>query len=127
MFKDFLREIFSNKCQLISLRLNVPTVYFTDINFHQCLSLSSNAYSSSISNQNSCYCITLRYLHIRISYACFLEHLIEYVPNLKCLSVCLQRGWGRNDPLEPTFGTLEKSDVIWSNKVKKLSLSYSND
>jgi len=127
MFKDFLREIFSNKCQLISLRLNVPIVNFTNMNFHQCLSLSSNVYSSSISNQNSCYYITLRYLHIRISYACFLEHLIEHVPNLKCLSVCLRRGWGRNDPLESTFGTLEKSNVIWSNKVKKLSLSYSND
>ncbi|CAM4786287.1 unnamed protein product [Rotaria magnacalcarata] len=118
MFKDLLNEIFSEKCQLISLRLDIPCDH-SYLNIYQCLS------SSAISNTSKIQycCMTLRYVDIRLHYTCLIEHLIEHVPNLERLSVYLRESWNRNKLWDLTIGPFEESDTMLVNKkfdVKKL-------
>ncbi|CAF3299899.1 unnamed protein product [Rotaria socialis] len=118
MFKDLLNEIFSEKCQLISLRLDIPRDH-SYLNIHQCL--SSSAISNTIKIQYCC--MTLRYVDIRLHYACLIEHLIEHVPNLERLSVYLRESWNRNKLWDLTIGPFEESDTMPVNKkfdVKRL-------
>jgi hypothetical protein len=119
MFKDLICQIFSERCQLIFLRLDTPyhdTFITNDI--HQCLSLPSDRYSISSLNKAQHCCMTLRYLHICIHYGCFLEHLVEHVPNLERLSVYFRRPWIRNEIYGWISKPIGESNDTWPNKVK---------
>lgn len=111
MFKEFLRKLFSDNCQLTSLKLDVSTDDFY-ANIHQCFSL--------INNELGMHCMSLRYLHIHLIYGFLFEHIIEHAPNLEILSIhfknSLVREWSyyRSEikAFVPTY-------VNWYNKVKK--------
>jgi hypothetical protein len=107
MFKDLVRQLFSPKCQLISLRLDIPHDE-SSINIYQCLSFSADR------------CMSLRYLHVRLHYGCLLLHIIELVPNLEQLSVCLRTPSVRNEFFDSSSGTFRKSDEMCYNKVRQL-------
>ncbi|CAF4508032.1 unnamed protein product [Rotaria sp. Silwood2] len=84
MFKQLLSQIFSGQCQLTSRHL-----YMTKLRYaiHQCLkSYPSHLPLTTNSNELQSYCVSLRRLHIQLEYTCFLEHLIDRVPNLEQLS-----------------------------------------
>lgn len=121
MLKQFLCQLFSDKCQLISLQLDIPDGN-TSTNIHQSLSLPSNL--CSMYNKIPYSCMSLRYLHIRLDCACFLEDVIERVPNLKKLSVYLRSSWVRNRFGESTMGTFAQSNETWSSKVRYLYLLF---
>ncbi|CAF3326532.1 unnamed protein product [Rotaria socialis] len=118
MFEKFLCKIFSGQCQLISLHLDISEA---SPSIHQCLKSHSSTFSSNnIVDLFHSNCLTLRYLHIRSRYPCFLEHLIEHVPNLEQLTICFQ--YLRMDFVEG-YSNIQKlvtSNVNWSNKVPKL-------
>jgi hypothetical protein len=114
MFKKFIRQLFSDKCQLTSLRLDIANdESFTKI--HQCLTLSSYP-SNSISNTKQNCCMTLRYLYIRLKYICLLEHLIKHIPNIERLSVICST-LNMEPRSESNIETLIKSNGNWFEKV----------
>ena len=107
MYNNLLRQLFSGKCQLTSLRFNIPYNYASD-----------NLFSHSMFNTAQYYCLTLRYLHIHLNLTCFLEQLIEHVPNLERLSVYLPVSWDKDSPSEPPIKRFVQSNEAWSNKVR---------
>jgi hypothetical protein len=114
MFKKFLRQLFSDKCQLISLELDISNdKNFVDI--HECFSLSS------ISNNNIVvtHCITLRYLHIHLIYGYFLEHIIEHVPALESLSVIFKYSLIRESSYESEMKQFPSTTLNWYKKVRR--------
>ncbi|CAF4763783.1 unnamed protein product, partial [Rotaria sp. Silwood2] len=66
------------------------------------------------------YCITLRDLYIRLDYTCFLEDLIEYVPNLEQLSVHLENLKRDNESYDENIQSPILTNGNWFNKVPKL-------
>ncbi|CAF0879798.1 unnamed protein product [Adineta steineri] len=117
MFQQLLNEIFSNKCQLISLELDITQSFYS---IHQCLNSDSHLQSKTIFNEYQSYCLTLRRLHIRLDYRCFLEHLIEHVPNLEQLSVHFQSSLDKIFVSASNIETLVLSNGNWYNKIPKL-------
>ena len=119
MIKQLLCQLFSARCQLTSLRLDISHG-FRNPSIHR--SLDSNSYLSfnSIQHELQSYCMTLRCLHIRLNHTRFLENLIEHVPNLEQMSVEFHYAL--------KFGSFDKSNVEkltqsnkdWFNKVRKL-------
>ncbi|CAF4970382.1 unnamed protein product [Rotaria sp. Silwood1] len=114
MFKQLLCKIFSDQCQLTSLKLDI-TKSFNSI--HQCLNLQSHLEQNTISK--SC-CLTLRRLCIHIDHKCFLEHLIEHTPNLEQLSVHFRNFLFNNDHPDSDTQALIISNGNWFNKISKL-------
>jgi len=117
MFKQLIRQFFSDKCQLMFLRLDIaddapPT------NIHQCLILSSHPSTNSISNKIQYGCLTLRYLYIRIKYTCLLEHLIEHIPNIERLSVIFKQSMDIEPRSKSDMEILIKSNGNWFEKVR---------
>ncbi|CAF3078204.1 unnamed protein product [Rotaria sp. Silwood2] len=104
MFKVFLCQLFSEKCHLISLRFDISNE-LTDGKIHRCLSSNFCHSSNLIQYQLPTCCLTLRHLHIRLRYACFLENLVEHVPNLEQIS---------------NVERLKQSNENWFNKIPKL-------
>jgi hypothetical protein len=117
MYNNLLRQLFSGKCQLTSLRLDIPYDY-SCINIHEILSLFSDICSHSMFNTAQYCCMTLRYLHIHLNLTCFLEQLIEHVPNLERLSVYLPIFWNEYSPSGPLIKRFVQSNEAWSNKVR---------
>jgi hypothetical protein len=110
-----ITQIFSNDCQLTSLRLDIACADGNE-HPHQCLKPRSN-----ISSYPEYRCINLRYLHIRIKYICFFEHFIEYIPYLEHLSVTFPHGFYTCPRSTLNIDILSKPNVNWSNKVRKNS------
>ncbi|CAF3361200.1 unnamed protein product [Rotaria socialis] len=86
LIKQLLCQLFSGRCRLKSLRLDISNE-FTSGDIHQCLVGNSYFSSNFIVNQCESCCMTLRRLFIRLKYTFFLENLIEHVPNLEEMSV----------------------------------------
>jgi len=117
MFDKFLRKIFSGQCQLISLQLDISKSYSDT---HQCLkSHYGNVSSNKIIDLFQSNCLTLRYLHIRIQYTYFLEHLIEHVPNLEQLTVCFRYSLMLFNKSYSDIQKLTTSNENWFNKVRQ--------
>jgi len=118
MFKVFLRQLFSGQCHLTSLRLDISNG-LTDGDIHRCL--TSNFYHSSnfIQYQHPSCCLTLRRLHIQLKYACFLENLLEHVPNLEQMSVQFHSSLIFDLLCRSNVERLEQSNENWFNKVRK--------
>ncbi len=117
MYNNLLRQLFSGKCQLTSLRLDIPYDY-SCINIDESLSIFSDLSSHSMFNTAQYCCMTLRYLHIHLNFTCFLEQLIERVPNLERLSVYLPRLWDKDSLSGPPIKRFVQSNEAWSNKVR---------
>ncbi|CAF3881888.1 unnamed protein product [Rotaria sp. Silwood1] len=115
MFKQLIRQFFSNKSQLTYLRFDIADDN-SPINIHQCLTLSPHPYSSSIFNKAQYCCLTLRYLYICSKYTYFLEQLIEYIPNIERLSVTFKRRMDFEPRSKFTIETLIKFNRNWFEK-----------
>ncbi len=88
MFQQLLCQMFSNQCQLTYLRLDIRKSSF---DIHQCLKSNSHHRLNTVADGFQSYCLTLRRLQIHLDYTCFLEDLIEHVPNLEQLLVYCQQ------------------------------------
>lgn len=115
MFKQILCQIFSNQCQLTSLQLDMAKLS-SDI--HQSLNSHSCVSTNKISNDFQSYCITLRRLCIHLGHICFLEHLIESVPNLEQLSVHFCNPSKDKYYLDSKINIPKLSNENWFNKVR---------
>ncbi|CAF3793008.1 unnamed protein product [Rotaria sp. Silwood1] len=113
MFKQILCQIFSNQCQLTSLQLDIANLSYE---IHQSLNSPDYLSSNKISNESQSYCITLRRLFIHLEYACFLEHLIEYVPNLEQLSIHFRNSLIDKYRLDSNIQIPKLSNGNWFNK-----------
>ncbi|CAF3323115.1 unnamed protein product [Rotaria sp. Silwood2] len=109
MFKQLIRQFFSNKSQLTCLRFDIADDN-SPINIHQCLTLSPHPSSSSIFDKTQYCCLTLRHLYICLKYTYFLEQLIEYIPNIERLSVTFKRQMDFEPRSKSTIETLIKSN-----------------
>ncbi|CAF2791573.1 unnamed protein product [Rotaria sp. Silwood2] len=118
MFKQLLSQIFSGQCQLTSRHL-----YMTKLRYaiHQCLkSYPSHLPLTTNSNELQSYCVSLRRLHIQLEYTCFLEHLIDRVPNLEQLSAVFSQLRCGDQLRDSNFQRSILSNESWFNKVPKL-------
>ncbi|CAF3392948.1 unnamed protein product [Rotaria socialis] len=119
MMGQLLCKIFSAQCQLKTLRLDISNV-FKSGRTHQCLESKPYLSSDSTQHELQSYCMTLRYLYIRLNQTCFLENLIEHAPNLEQLSVefhyLLKFGSCETSNVE----ILKQSNENWFNKTPKL-------
>ena len=84
--EQLLRLIFSEKCQLQYLRLDISEEYRGGP-LHECLSRKSSFYPNSTQPYAPSCCVTLRQIDIRLNSTSFLLNLIAHVPNLEELSV----------------------------------------
>lgn len=115
MFKEFLTKMFSDKCQLTSLELDISND-MSNVDIHRCFSFPSNTYSNIINSGLVTHCMNLRYLHIHLMYGSILEHIIQCVPALEVLSVEFTQKLIKDDVafkikrFAPTF-------VNWYDKV----------
>ncbi|CAF3738920.1 unnamed protein product [Rotaria socialis] len=96
LIKQLLCQLFSGRCRLKSLRLDISNE-FTSGDIHQCLVGNSYFSSNFIVNQCESCCMTLRRLFIRLKYTFFLENLIEHVPNLEEINYSYIFNWPRID------------------------------
>jgi hypothetical protein len=113
MIKQFVCQLFSSECHLTSLRLDISNEFRLGP-IHQCLaSKPDDSRNFLIHSCNT----TLQRLHIRLNHSCFLESLIEYVPNLEQLSVKFDRSLTFNNFWEPNIETLSESTESWFKKV----------
>ncbi|CAF3370587.1 unnamed protein product, partial [Rotaria socialis] len=115
MIKKLISQLFSDKCQLILLRLDIGDDD-NPLNIHKCFTSCSHPSSTSISNINQYCCWTLRYLYISLKYPSFLEHLIEHIPNIERLSVSFKNWMGLEFRSRSDIDTLIKSNGNWCEK-----------
>ncbi|CAF3461795.1 unnamed protein product [Rotaria sp. Silwood2] len=116
MFKQILRQIFSNQCQLTSLQLDISKLSYE---IHQSLNSDFNvSTTNNISNDFQSYCISLHRLHIYLDYTCFLEDLIKYVPNLEQLSVHFRNSLIDKNYLDSNINIPNLSKNNWFNQIK---------
>ncbi|CAF1298954.1 unnamed protein product, partial [Adineta steineri] len=117
MFQQLLCQIFSEQCQLTSLKLDIKEIIDR---VNQCLKSHSSLRSKTVSDGLQSYCTTLRQLDIHLNDADFLEDIIERIPNVEQLSVDLkrlQRSWNSTNY---ELQNLILPDGNWFNKVPKL-------
>ncbi|CAF4638141.1 unnamed protein product, partial [Rotaria sp. Silwood2] len=119
MLKQFLCQLFSGQCQLKSLRLDISNE-FRDGFFHRCLSSNSNLSFDFIQYPYRSSCVTLRRLHIRLNQSCFLENLIEYVPNIEQMSIECDCSLSSYRLTTSNIETLSQLNENWFNKIPKL-------
>ncbi|CAF1266246.1 unnamed protein product [Rotaria sordida] len=119
MFEEFIRKLFSNKCHLTSLELDISNDD-TCVNIHKFLSLSSNINSDVIHNEIVTHCKSLRYLKIDLIDGSFLENLIEHVPNLEILSVQFKYTLMEKLSDEPQMERFTSGIISWYTKMPKL-------
>ncbi|CAF4004551.1 unnamed protein product [Rotaria sordida] len=115
MLKQILCQIFSNQCQLTSLQLDIANLSYE---IHQSLNSRSYVSTNKISNDFQTYSITLRHLYIHLNHICFLEHLIEYVPNLEQLSIHFLNSLLDKYYLDSKINIPKLSNENWFNKVR---------
>ncbi|CAF2149370.1 unnamed protein product [Rotaria magnacalcarata] len=118
MFEQLLSQIFSGQCQLTSFHLNMTTSRSA---IHHCLkSYRSHLPSTTISDGFQYYCVSLRRLYLQLEYTCFLEHLIDHVPNLEHLSTVFSQLRRDGELYDSNFPRPILSNESWFNKVPKL-------
>jgi hypothetical protein len=113
--KKLIRRLFSSESRLTSLRLDISYVE-SSINLHRYLTTRHNLSSSVTKQYQPSY--ILRYLYIRLENTIVFEHIIEHVPNLESLSICLKGSltiWPRS---ESDIEALIRTNGDWFNKVR---------
>ncbi|CAF4713535.1 unnamed protein product, partial [Rotaria sp. Silwood2] len=115
IIKQLLCQLFSGRCRLKSLRLDISNE-FTSGDIHKCLVGNSYFSSNFIVNQCESCCMTLRRLFIRLKYTFFLENLIEHVPNLEEMSVQFEYSLNFDSLWELNIETSSQSNENWFNK-----------
>ncbi|CAF4089302.1 unnamed protein product [Rotaria magnacalcarata] len=116
MIKQLLCQLFSGRCKLKSLRIDISNE-LRGGSIHYCLASNSDLSSNLIQYQLQSCNITLLRLHIRLNRICFLENLIEYVLNLEQMSVEFHSSSVFNSSWKSNVETLKKSNKNWFNKL----------
>jgi hypothetical protein len=116
MFEEFIRKLFSNKCHLTSLELDISNDN-NCVNIHKFLSLPSNINSDVVHNEVVTHCKSLRYMKIDLIDGSFLENLIENIPNLEILSVQFKHTLTKELSDEPQTKRFASSIITWYTKV----------
>ena len=111
MLIKFLCKLFSSRCQLTTLRLDISKE-LTGGMIHRYL--ASNSY---LCQHQSC-CITLRHLFIRLKHTSVLENIIQHVPNLEQMSLQYDSSLVLDPLWKSHVETLKKSNGNWFNKVR---------
>ncbi len=114
MFEQLLCQIFSDQCQLISLKLNIKEIIDS---IDQCLKSHPSLPSKTVSDGLQSYCTTLRHLDIHLNDADFLEDIIERIPNVEQLSVDLKQLQRYRNPTDSELQSLILPNGNWFNKV----------
>lgn len=117
MFQELICQLFSNECQLISLRLDLSCCY-ENLNLHHCFKPFDDI------STYSPYCLTLRYLYIHLDYAYFLEHLVEHVPFLGKLCVSFKNSLNVDSRSSDGHEVLSQSNGSWFNKVRQIIVHW---
>lgn len=116
IFRQIFGQIFSNQCQLTFLKVNISKLSYE---IHQCLKPNSYFHSNIINNEfQSNYCTTLRCLKIYLYYGCFLEDLIEHVPNLEQLSVDFKHLYRHCKYSQSNNQNATMANISWFTKVR---------
>ncbi|CAF4024021.1 unnamed protein product [Rotaria sp. Silwood1] len=113
----FIRQLFSSKCQLTSLQLDISKDNSV-FQIHNCLSSSSDIISNPIDNQLVTKCMTLRRLHVHLFFGSFIEHIIEHVPNLEILSVIFRDSLASEFVHQMKIEKFTSTVISWYDKVK---------
>ena len=88
MLKNFLRKLFSDRCRLTSLELDISNKFIgVGVNLYQCFSFHSDSYPYQIHIELLNQCENLRHLHIHLIYGHILDDIIQRVPRLENLNV----------------------------------------
>jgi hypothetical protein len=119
MVKQFVCQLFSDRCQLKSLHLDISNG-FPDRIIHKYLSLNSN----NLPYENRSCCMTLRRLYIRLSETQVFESLIEHVPNLEYMSVEFDSSLNSYALSKLHIELLRQSNKNWFNKVNKIRFYF---
>ncbi|CAF3645157.1 unnamed protein product [Rotaria socialis] len=114
MFQEFIRQLFSGKCRLISLRIDLV---YGDFGLYQYFKLN-HYLSCSITEQYRASCHTLRRLHIHLNYTYFLEYLIEHLPVPENLNVIFCDSLDVRPRSMLDIENLIKTSGHWFNKVQ---------
>ena len=115
MFRELLRQIFSNQCQLMTIQLDIGELIDfideQDLKSHSYFPLQTTVIQFQTTN-------LIRQLKIRLSriYRYFLEYLIEQVPNLEQLSIHSEHLSRFSQSIENSFVEQEN----WFNKVREI-------
>ncbi|CAF2872673.1 unnamed protein product [Rotaria sp. Silwood2] len=117
MCKQIIRQLFSSKCQLTCLRLNMINDS-SDYRIHESFSPYYDIYSSEIDNQLNTNCMTLRYLYIKIVFGYFIEYVIEHVPALEILSITFKYSLIREFLHQMRMIQFVPTISNWNDKVK---------
>ena len=115
--QEFMYKLFSGKCQLTSLPLDISN---DDpcLRIHEfCLS-SCNIHQNLIHNELFTYCITFRHLHIHLIFGSMLDNIINHVPALETFSIQFENSLF-NEWLYPKVKKSYTSIVNWYNKVTR--------
>ncbi|CAF3423509.1 unnamed protein product, partial [Rotaria sp. Silwood2] len=116
MCQEFIRQLFSSKCQLTSLQLDISQDNSL-FQIHDCFSSSFfHIYSNEIDNQLVTNCMSLRRLHIHVIHGYFIEHIIEHVPPLETLSVIIRDSLASPLLYQIKFKTFPPTVVNWYDK-----------
>ncbi|CAF2334673.1 unnamed protein product [Rotaria sp. Silwood2] len=119
MIKKLLCQLFSARCQLTSLRLDIGNE-FRYGSIHRCFMSYSHLSSNFTQCQFPSCCMTLRRIYIRLNQTCFLENLIEHVPNLEKLLVDFHSSLNHASSWSSNIEILRQSNGNWFHKVPKL-------
>ncbi len=117
MLKVFLRQLFSDKCRLTSLELDLSHDDSSN-NIHEFFSSCSKMNSNDIRNESLTQCKTLRYLKIDLQSGCLLDDITKHVPALEILSVRFKDSLIDQQSVEPFMKRFASSIVNWYSKVK---------
>ena len=123
MIKELLRQIFSEKCRLKYLQLDISEESHCD-SLHECLLARPSFYWNSIQTHAHSFCATLRQIDIRLNSTCFLQNLIKRVPNLEQLSVDFISHLTFNLPNEWDIEACRKFNENWFNNVGRKILFF---
>jgi hypothetical protein len=119
MFKEFLRKLFSAKCQLTSVEIDISNDD-SSVDIHQFYSFSIDGHSNVINNELITHCMNLRYLHIHLMYGYILEYIIQHTPALEILSVQFKNGLVKQSSFELEITQFAPNLFNWRDKVKSI-------
>lgn len=119
VYQDFIAKLFSQKCRLTSLRIDICNFHGGRYNILEHLRPVSDAFLNSISYKGDQFCMTLRRLNIRLESIDFIENLFDRLPNIEQMSLEF------SDKMEPrperrfSDQLLKEVNGNWAKKVKK--------
>lgn len=118
MLKELISKLFSGKCRLKYLELDLSKIY-VDGEIDQYLKPISTGCSNGYQNNDDNYCLMLRRLKIRVRKGSCIAKFLDRIPNVEQLSVEFVNTSELFSLPRLDDDLFQKSDRNWSNKVRK--------